>query len=142
MFESLNPFGLRLNMTVKKFEELESWQQARMLCKEVYQVTQTQEFERDIRFCSQIRAAVGSIMDNIAEGFEREGKKEFVQFLYIAKGSCGEVRSQLYRAFDVGYITENQFLNLKQQTLDLGNKITNFVRYLNRTDIQGLKYKA
>lgn len=129
-------------MTIKKFEDLQSWQKARLLCKEVYQVTQTQGFERDIRFCSQIRAAAGSIMDNIAEGFEREGKKEFVQFLYIAKGSCGEVRSQLYRAFDVGYITENQFLRLKEDTLDLNNRITNFIRYLNRTDIQGRKYKA
>ena len=99
-------------MTISSFEDLEIWKIARELSKAVYQVSKAHEFYRDQRFCSQIRAAVGSIMDNIAEGFEREGKKEFIQFLYISKGSCGEVRSQLYRAFDAGFISEQEFKTL------------------------------
>ena len=128
-------------MTIKHFEDMQVWQQARLLSSAIYQLTRTPEFEKDIRFCSQIRAAVGSIMDNIAEGFEREGKKEFVQFLYISKGSCGEVRSQLHRAYDVGYITVDQYNSLMEQTKDLGSKIANLISYLKRTNIEGQKYK-
>ena len=87
-----------------KFEDLTIFQMARDLCKEVYAVTKDCEFHKDTRFVQQIRAAAGSIMDNIAEGFERDGNKEFINFLYLAKGSCGEVRSQLIRANDVGFI--------------------------------------
>ena len=90
-------------MTVNNIEDLVTWQLARELNKDIYVNTNTPEFFKDYRFCAQIRAAVGSIMDNIAEGFEREGNKEFIQFLYIAKGSCGEVKSQLYRASDVNF---------------------------------------
>lgn len=89
--------------SVKDFEELAIFQTARDLSKKIYPVTQRKEFKYDTRFVQQIRAAAGSIMDNIAEGFERGGNKEFLNFLYIAKGSCGEVRSQLIRANDVGY---------------------------------------
>lgn len=88
----------------QKFEELEIFQSARNLCKEVYAITKEGGFNKDIRFAQQIHASAGSVMDNIAEGFEREGNKEFINFLYIAKGSCGEVRSQIIRASDVGYI--------------------------------------
>ena len=73
-----------------KFEDLTIFQMARSLCKEVYAITKQGEFKKDTRFVQQIHAAAGSIMDNIAEGFERDGNKEFVNFLYIAKGSCGE----------------------------------------------------
>lgn len=129
-------------MTISSFEDLEIWKIARELSKAVYQVSKEHEFYRDQRFCSQIRAAVGSIMDNIAEGFEREGKKEFIQFLYISKGSCGEVRSQLYRAFDAGYISEEQCNTLINQTKMLGVKITNMINYLKQTEISGQKYKG
>lgn len=90
---------------VKDFEELAIFQKARELSKKIYPVTDRESFKSDYRFVQQIRAAAGSIMDNIAEGFERTGNKEFLNFLYIAKGSCGEVRSQLIRANDVGYLT-------------------------------------
>lgn len=80
-------------MTYKTFEDLEVWQNARILCKDIYVVTREDKFQKDYRFVSQITASAGSIMDNIAEGFERDGNKEFLQFLSIAKGSCGELRS-------------------------------------------------
>ena len=94
---------------VKDFEELAIFQKARELSKKIYPVTNREGFKSDYRFVQQIRAAAGSIMDNIAEGFERTGNKEFINFLYIAKGSCGEVRSQLIRANDVGYLTPEEF---------------------------------
>lgn len=94
---------------VRDFEELTIFQKARELSKKIYPVTNKDGFKSDYRFVQQIRAAAGSIMDNIAEGFERTGNKEFLNFLYIAKGSCGEVRSQLIRANDVGYLTSEEF---------------------------------
>ena len=94
---------------VRDFEELAIFQKARELSKKIYPITQRGEFKYDTRFVQQIRAAVGSIMDNIAEGFERTGNKEFLNFLYIAKGSCGEVRSQLIRANDLGYMTKEEY---------------------------------
>ncbi len=128
-------------MTVNNIEDLVTWQLARELNKDIYVNTNTPEFFKDYRFCAQIRAAVGSIMDNIAEGFEREGNKEFIQFLYIAKGSCGEVKSQLYRASDVGYITNERFSELLSKTKDVKEKITSLIRYLKQSDLKGKKYK-
>ncbi len=128
-------------MTVNNIEDLVTWQLARELNKDIYVNTNTPEFLKDYRFCAQIRAAVGSIMDNIAEGFEREGNKEFIQFLYIAKGSCGEVKSQLYRASDVGYITNEKFSELLSKTKDVKEKITSLIRYLKQSDLKGKKYK-
>ena len=87
-----------------KFEDLAIFQKARELCKVVYKITATEPWKFDSRFVQQIHASAGSIMDNIAEGYERDGNKEFINFLYIAKGSCGEVRSQIIRASDVGFI--------------------------------------
>ena len=85
-------------MTVRYFEELEIWKEARRLIREIYRITKTSKFSRDFGLAEQIRRAAISIMSNIAEGFERGGNQEFMQFLYIAKGSCGEVRSQVYIA--------------------------------------------
>ena len=98
--------------TYKKFEELSIWQLSRELCKKIYKITNYDSFSKDLRFVSQIRAAGGSIMDNIAEGFDRRGNKEFVYFLYVSNGSCGEVRSQLHRAFDCHYISEDEYKTL------------------------------
>jgi len=128
-------------MTINNFEDLEIWQLARTFSKEIYQTTNTQDFKRDVRFCSQIRAAAGSIMDNIAEGFEREGTKEFIQFLYVAKGSCGEVRSQLYRALDAGYILDDKCNALLNESKSIGTKIFNMIKYLKQTEITGNKFK-
>jgi four helix bundle protein len=128
--------------TVKDFEELAIFQKARELSKKIYPITQRDEFKYDTRFVQQIRAAAGSIMDNIAEGFERGGNKEFVNFLYIAKGSCGEVRSQLIRANDVGYLTQEEYDELYNDCRKLSASIMNFAKEVKASDITGVKYKT
>ena len=96
--------------TITNFENLEVWQLAREFAKTTFQLyTSSESFTRDYKLKDQINGASGSIMDNIAEGFERSGRKEFIQYLAIAKGSAGEVKSQLYRAYDRSYITEESF---------------------------------
>jgi len=122
-----------------KFEDLTIFQMARNLCKDVYAITKQSEFKKDTRFVQQIHAAAGSIMDNIAEGFERDGNKEFVNSLYIAKGSCGEVRSQLIRATDVGFIDKETATRLYNDCLDLSKTISKFIASLKRSSITGLK---
>ena len=92
-------------MTIEKFEDLEILQEARVLCKYIFVITEKEPFSRDFKLRDQIRASSGSVMDNIAEGFERDGNKEFIQFLSVSKGSCGETHSQSYRSFDYNYIT-------------------------------------
>ena len=126
---------------IRRFEDLEIFQIARGLCKDIYIITDAESFKCDYRFTQQIRAAAGSIMDNIAEGFERNGNKEFVNFLYIAKGSCGEVRSQLLRANDVGYIDDVTFRQLYDRTLELGRKIYNLAQKIKDTGNSGSKYQ-
>ena len=128
-------------MKVERFEDLVIWQQARKLSKEVYEITKMGDFRYDSRFVQQIRAAVGSVMDNIAEGFERDGNKEFVQFLYIAKGSCGEVRSQLYRAFDAQFINEETFTRMLNESLSLNKGILNFIKSLKSSAVKGTKFQ-
>ena len=127
--------------TYKRFEDLPIWQDARIFAKQVFEASKKGEFSKEYRLCSQIRASSGSIMDNIAEGFERDGNGEFKQYLYIAKGSCGETRSQLYRAFDYGYIEEDVFEKLKFQSEEISKSIGSFIEYLHNTEIKGLKYK-
>lgn len=92
--------------TIKRFEDLEIWQTARMLSKKVFLLSDVTPFSKDFKFRDQIRDSSGSVMDNIAEGFERSSRLEFVNFLSIAKGSAGETRSQLYRAIDQNYCNE------------------------------------
>lgn len=123
------------------FEDLDIWKQAREICKQVYKITNQAQFANDLRFCSQIRSSSGSIMDNIAEGFEREGNKEFINFLFIAKGSCGELRSQLSRAYDCNYISEDEFNILKEAAINISIGISNFIKYLRNSNYTGRKYK-
>ena len=125
---------------VKDFEELAIFQKARELSKKIYPITQRGEFKNDFRFVQQIRAAVGSIMDNIAEGFERTGNKEFLNFLYIAKGSCGEVRSQLMRANDIGYLTPEEYDELYTECRKLSAGIMNFIKEIKASEKVGAKY--
>ena len=125
----------------KRFEELPIWQKARVFSKRIYEATLSDSFSKEFRLCSQIRASSGSIMDNVAEGFERNGNGEFKQFLFIAKGSSGETRSQLYRAFDCGYLTEESFIKLKNESEEISKSISNFIDYLNTSEIKGVKYK-
>ena len=124
----------------EKFEDLAIFQSARSLCKEVYAVTKDGDFSRDSRFVQQIHAAAGSVMDNIAEGFERQGNKEFVNFLYIAKGSCGEVRSQIIRASDVGYIDHDTATRLYNSCVSISKAIAKLISSIKHSSITGLKH--
>jgi four helix bundle protein len=127
---------------VSDFEELAIYQQSRELAKKVYQITREGEFKFDSRFVQQMRAASGSISDNIAEGFERQGNKEFLQFLYIAKGSCGELRSQINRAYDVGYITESELDSVKQKINLTCVMIHNLIESIKKSEMKGSKYNT
>jgi len=127
--------------TIKNFEDLEIWQLARVLCGDIFKTIANSDLKNDYKLKEQINGSSGSIMDNISEGFERNGNREFVQFLSIAKASCGETRSQLYRILDRNYIEEEQFNNLKEKTLILGNKIGAFIKYLKNSEFKGSKYK-
>ena len=125
----------------QKFEDLTIFQLARELCKEVYAITKEGEFQRDTRFVQQIHASAGSVMDNIAEGYERDGNKEFINFLYIAKGSCGEVRSQIIRASDVGYIDKETATRLYNASLNLSKAISKFISSLKSSPLTGIKFQ-
>ena len=127
--------------TITKFEDLEIWQEARKLAKEIYLISKDTDLKTDYRFKDQIKASSGSVMDNIAEGFERDGNLEFRQFLSIAKGSAGESRSQIYRLYDYEIIDEEKFNQLKNDYLSLSSKIKNFITYLNKQDFKGNKFK-
>lgn len=127
--------------TVNRFEDLEIWKEARRLAAAVNELAIRTGLANDFGLRNQIRNASGSVMDNIAEGFERDGNIEFRQFLSIAKGSAGETRSQLYRLFDSGYISEEQFETLKHDYEKLSGKIKNFIAYLNKNDYKGNKFQ-
>ena len=127
--------------TIKKFEDLEIWQLSRLLCQEIYQIIENTNLKNNYRLCNQIDGSSGSIMDNIAEGFERNGNKEFIQFLSIAKASSGETRSQLYRVFDRNFISKDKFENLIEQTETLSKRIGAFINYLSNSEMKGSKYK-
>ena len=126
---------------VSSFRDLIVFQKARELCKDVYLITNSQPFMNDYRFVQQIRAAAGSVMDNIAEGFERDGNKEFMNFLYIAKGSCGEVRSQLLRAYDVGYIDDETMLRLDSGCVEIGKLLYSLIMSIRESELAGKKYR-
>lgn len=127
--------------TISRFEDLEIWKEARRLAKEIHLIAVHTELRSDLRFKNQIKDSSGSVMDNIAEGFERDGNLEFRQFLSIAKGSAGETRSQLYRVFDFEYISEQKFEALKTDYENLSGKIKNFITYLNKKDFKGNKFQ-
>jgi four helix bundle protein len=127
--------------TIRQFEDILSWQKARDLTREIYTATRNDEFSKDFALKDQIRRAAISITSNIAEGFERDGSREFIQFLSHAKGSCGEVRSQLYLALDAGYITEDEWKTLHQSSLEISRLLDSFSNYLRDTEIKGLKFK-
>ena len=128
--------------TFKKFEEIESWKMARELTKQVYKVSNRSPFSRDFALRDQIRRAVISVMSNIAEGYDRSGTGEFVQFLATAKGSAAEVRCQLYVALDQDYIDSKQFSALSGIAVDTANLIGGLMNYLRRSGYKGTKYKT
>lgn len=129
-------------MQVKNFEDLEIWKDARLLTRGIYQLTRDPKFSKDFALRDQVRRAAVSIMSNIAEGFERGGNQEFIQFLYVAKASCGEVRSQLYVAFDQSYVAQNDCEELTKSFRRLSIMISNLIDYLKRSEMRGAKYNS
>jgi four helix bundle protein len=127
-------------MQVKNFEDFEIWKEARALTREIYQLTRDSKFSKDFDLRNQIRRAAVSIMSNIAEGFERGGNQEFVQFLYVAKASCGEVRSQLYVALDQSYVAPKDCDDVSKSFRRLSIMISNLIDYLKRSGMKGAKY--
>jgi four helix bundle protein len=128
--------------TIERFEDINAWQKARVLTKNIYFCSGSGDFAKDYGLRDQIRRASVSIMSNIAEGFERGGSAEFSQFLSIAKGSAGEVEAQLYVALDQGYINKEQFDSLIELALSTKKLIAGFMTYLKNSKIKGLKYKT
>ena len=127
-------------MKIEKFEDLEIWQSARELCKYIFIITSKEPFCHDFKLRDQIRTSSGSVMDNISEGFERDGNREFIQFLSVSKGSSGECRSQSYRAFDYGYIEQNTLNELINKTTTLSKQIAGFMSYLKKSNLKGTKF--
>ena len=127
--------------TVHRFEDLEIWQLARKLYQKISKLAQKIKKNHEYRFADQMKAAAGSIMDNIAEGFERNSRLEFINSLSISKGESGELKSQLYRAIDDDYLNKIEFDELNEDTDKVSKKIANFVKYLNSSNIKGLKFK-
>ncbi len=127
--------------TVWNFENLEIWQISRKFVNDIYNIIDKGFFEKDIALIVQLKRAAISIMSNIAEGFMRYGNKEFIQFLFIARGSVGEVKSHLYIAMDRNYINKEQFNICEKSIKELLNKIDAFIKYLKSADYKGFKYK-
>jgi len=127
--------------TIKRFEDIEAWQKAKELSKEIYTVSSKGLFSKDYKLKDQINSASGSAMDNIAEGFGRGSRNEFVNFLSISNGSLNEVKSQLYRALDREYITQEEFDTLYEMADNASNKTGSYMNYLNASTISGQKFK-
>lgn len=127
--------------TIRRFEELEVWKKSRVLSQEIFKIISAGELSKDYKLRDQINGSSGSIMDNIAEGFERGGKAEFINFLSFSKGSAGELKSQLYRAFDRKYISQHTFTELYDMTTEIGKMLNGLIEYLNQSEVKGSKFK-
>ena len=126
---------------IEKFEDIIAWQKARILIKDIYIISAIKAFDKDFSLKDQIRRSSLSISSNIAEGFERGGNKEFIQFLYIAKASSAELRSQLYTALDLGYINEILFNDLIERTIEINKILSGLIIFLKSSDLKGNKFK-
>lgn len=126
----------------ESFEDLIVWQKARELTKRIYELTKGKEFSKDFSLVDQLRRAAVSVLSNIAEGFERGSNVEFIQFLYMAKGSCGEVRAQLYVARDQGYVNAEEFDSIRGLARQVGGMLGNFIEYLKGSELKGTKFKT
>ena len=127
--------------TIERFEQIISWQEARILNKNLGQLIDSGRFKKNFILIGQMEGSAGSIMDNIAEGFERGGNREFIQFLYVSKGSCGELRSQLYRALDRNYIAQKEFNDFSVHAMKISSLIQKFIDYLENSSTKGIKHK-
>lgn len=127
--------------TIEKFEDMEIWQLSRDICNEVWQIIEFTSLHKDYKLLEQINGSSGSVMDNIAGGFERDGNREFINFLSIAKASCGETRSQLYRCMDRNHIDDETFKRISDKTILTSRKIKSFMTYLKNSDRKGSKYE-
>ena len=127
--------------TITRVEDIEAWQLGRELKQLVYRCAKTGDFAKDFALKDQIRRSAISVTANIAEGFEREGNREFIQFLSTSKGSCGEVQDHLYTALDEAYITQPQFDDLYRRAAEVGRKIGAFMNYLQQTELRGRKFQ-
>lgn len=126
----------------QRFEEIEGWKVARHLTNEIYTLSRQGEFARDFVLRDQMRGAAISILSNIAEGFERGGNAEFIQFLSIAKGSVGELRAQLYVALDCGYVDASQFDKMQALANEVTGKLGALMAYLHKSGMKGRKFRA
>ena len=127
-------------MPIKNFEDLEIWRESRRLTQDVYDFSKDPKIFKDFALGDQMRRAAVSIMSNIAEGFERGGNQEFIQYLYIAKGSCGEIRSQLYVALDQKYLEQGKVERLLINVKRLSVMIKHLIDHLKRSNLRGPKY--
>ena len=127
--------------TIKRFEDLDSWKVSRELCNKIGDIIDNNSFKKNFRLIGQIEGSSGSIMDNIAEGFERGTRAKFIQFLGYSKGSCGEFRSQLHRALDRKYVTQTEFDELCVLAIRISAMIQKFISYLQTTTIKGTRKK-
>jgi four helix bundle protein len=114
-------------MKIDTFEDIQTWQKAKTLSLNVYKLFKA---SKDFKFRDQIQSAAVSIMNNIAEGFERKGNKEFIRFLYIAKGSAAEVRSMMYLAFELGYVPKKDFDEIKSLSMEISRMLSSFIKTL------------
>lgn len=126
---------------IERFEDIEAWKKAREATRKIYEISSVGEFSRDFGLKDQIRRSSVSIMSNIAEGFERDGNREFINFLSIAKGSCGEAKSQMYVALDQGFVSLPEFNWTYNQLNETGRMIGGFMNYLRQSDVRGKKFK-
>ena len=126
---------------IEKFEDLEVWRKAREICKYLENLFVTTKLGLNGPLKNQMERSSGSIMDNIAEGFDRDGNREFHNFLSFSKGSAAELKSQAYRAFDKKLISREQFLKLSEMCEAERNRIGAFMHYLRNSKLTGLKFK-
>jgi len=127
--------------TIRRFEEIDAWKVARELSLKIGTIIDDGSFKKSYRLIAQIESSSGSIMDNIAEGFERGTRAEFIQFLGYSKGSCGEFRSQLYRANDRKYLNQEQFDELYPLAVRIGAMLQKLIEYLQKTEVKGVRKK-
>jgi len=127
--------------TFNSFEEIDAWKKARQLCNMTFGLIMTTELGKDFGLRDQVNRSSGSVMDNIAEGSERGGNKEFIQFLFIAKSSNSEFKSQLFRILDRNYINEEEFKKIMTLSNEISKMIGGLIKYLKQSDLKGTKFK-